>query len=1186
MFNLIMNFILRSALFIFLFLSINLVSAQGLTCSSAMAVTPGNYLASALIGTPSTPGLNGNGNTLTAGWYSFTPNSSGSISINSCGGGSDTRLWIWTGTCANLIAIANNDDFSGCYSTGSSPYASKIENITVLAGNTYFFEWDNQWEASGFSWTFSFDPLPMNNDAGISYLTNRYQRIPIVHASAGIPFGATVQNYSGGLLTNVVLTTEIYELPDTIQPIATLTSTPVQLISGTSQVISCGNWNASFSESKNLLIKYTKTQAQTDGVSANDVVYQDLILDYNYYARDNNQFETAYSWSSTNFSWKQGNVYQFLGPGSVSGVSYYVASSSTTQAYTIQIYNVLNGIPSTNPIYTSPVITANGPGWKTLSFSAPVVIAAGAQYLFVLSHSGTSGFSLGVSSATHTAGKSLIKVGSGAWNSIETYGLNAVFLMRPKFGNDPSDDIALLDNKNPGGENTQIHTRQALSGNQLNFWARAINQGTATVSGVTMTIQVKDAQNNLIYTATSAASDLLAGQIDTFIVAPFTIINLGTYSIDYIFNNPGDQIPQNNFKTTFFSRTTGQMSRTVGINGTQGLNATTIASNIVFGNNYQLNQNDVLDSVLFVLNPGTPAGYVASVKIYQTTDNGSGAMVPNSNAFANTISYTTTVADHLNGVVVKLPIAGGPINLVPGTYFFGVYQASSNIGNIRLASSTDYCSPNMVYFRWDQSNAGAWQSPSTLNYSFVVNPIFKTCLPITSTTNTSAASCGATNGGASLICSGGTGPLSYIWSNGSLASSISNVAAGLYEVTVSDANNCHQNLTVFIPNQSTLTVTATSQDVACSGQSTGSIALNVSQGTAPYNYAWSGNLGSGPNLTAIPAGTYSCTVTDAAGCVVIIEEEIVNLHTLSVASQGNQVLCHANATGVVELQVINGTAPYNFNWAGQNNTSNLISSTGPANFVCTVSDATGCSVAVPVQFTLTDLQTSINANNLTCSDDYSGSISLTTTGGLAPYAYAWSGIEIDTAALAGLAAGGYACIITDADGCSTSSAITLLAPAAWSVNAIVTPAIWGTDGAIELSVNGATGPYTYSWSNGATTEDLNNLEGNDYIVSITDASGCTYTDTITVESLVGLDAQELTQTVIYPNPSRGNVFVVGAAVEQIVMFNQMGQALAIEVQTLGKGAYEVITNNVATGSYILELRGAQDITRKALQIIK
>jgi hypothetical protein len=381
-----------------------------------------------LVGTPSTPGLNGNGVALTAGWYAYTPTSNGILNINSCGGGADTRLWVWSGSCGALTPVANNDDFAGCISTGTTAYASKIENIIVTTGNTYYFEWDNQWEATGFTWNFTFTALPMNNDAGITYVTNRYTRVPITQASAGIPFGATVNNFSGSALTNVVLTTEIFELPNTTTPVQTLTSTPVTLAIGASQVISCGTWAPVLTASKSYLVKYTKTQTQIDGVTSNDVTTQNLTLDFNYYARDNNTYLTGYNWSSTNFTWKQGNFYNFYGADNVTGVAYYVASSSTTQAYNILVYSVTNGVVSTNPVYTGPSITANGAGWKYHTFTTPLAVTAGSEFLFVVNHAGTAGFALGVSSATHTAGKSVIKVGTGAWTSTETYGVNVVFV--------------------------------------------------------------------------------------------------------------------------------------------------------------------------------------------------------------------------------------------------------------------------------------------------------------------------------------------------------------------------------------------------------------------------------------------------------------------------------------------------------------------------------------------------------------------------------------------------------------------------------------------------------------------------------------------------------------------------------------------------------------------------------------
>jgi hypothetical protein len=1160
-------------------------NAQGLTCATALPVTPGTFTASTLVGTPSQTGVTA------AGWYSFTPTTSGIVNINSCGGGSDTRLWVWSGSCSALAPVGMNDDFAGCISTGTSEYASKIENIIVTAGTTYYFEWDNVWEATGFTWSFTFTALPMNNDAGITYVTNRYTRVPITQASAGIPFGATVNNFSGSALTNVVLTTEIFELPNITTPVQTLTSTPVTLAIGASQVISCGTWAPVLTASKSYLVKYTKTQTQVDGVTSNDVTTQNLTLDFNYYARDNNTYLTGYNWSSTNFTWKQGNFYNFYGADNVTGVAYYVASTSTTQAYNILVYSVTNGVVSTNPVYTGPSITANGAGWKYHTFTSPLAVTAGSEFLFVVNHAGTAGFALGVSSATHTAGKSVIKVGTGAWTSTETYGVSVVFMMRPKFGSDPTSDIAFLNNRNPGGENTKIHTRQSLSGNDLQFWARAINTGTGTVTGVSMTVTVKDPSNAVIYTATSADQELIAGDIDTFTVANFNVTALGTYTIDYVFNNTSDQIPQNNSKTTSFARTTGEMSRTVGITGSLGVSTTSApgGTNIVFGNNYTINQNDYLDSVMFVLNPGTPVGYVATVNIYGTTLNATtGFMVPDLTPIASTVSYTTTTADNLNGVVVKVPVSGGTLNLAPGTYFFGVHQAavSTTIGNIRLATSTDYSSPGMTYYRWDQSNSGNWQSPTSINYSVVVNPIFKSCVAYNQTVATTAASCGANDGAATVSTTGGTGTINFNWANGNSTPTISNVAAGQYSLTLSDVNGCPLTFNVVVPSQSNLTVSAVTQDVTCGGQSTGSIALTASQGVTPYVYSWANNLGSAATLSNIPAGTYQVTVSDATGCIVIFNDTVVELSNLAGTMNGTDVLCNSTQTGNLEISAASGVTPYTYQWIGTNNTSTYVTSVGPGTYACVVTDGLGCTDTVVTVLAVSNIAASASASNPLCYGTNTGSVTVAGTGGQAPYTYDWAGSTVSSATLSGLGEGAYSCVVTDAYGCSTSASATVVEPAAWTVSAAVTPAIFGTDGAIDLSVSGSTSPYTFSWDNNATTEDLTNLDGGDYIVTITDASGCTYTDTIVVGSLVGLETQNLEETVVYPNPNNGDMYIVGAAVEQIALYNQLGQRIAFETISLGANAREIKVSNVATGTYILELKGAEQVLRKSIQILQ
>jgi hypothetical protein len=1158
--------------------------AQGLTCATALPVTPGTFTASTLVGTPSTPGLNGNGVALTAGWYTYTPSSNGILNINSCGGGSDTRLWVWSGACATLTPVANNDDFAGCISTGTTAYASKIENIILMAGTTYYFEWDNQWEATGFTWSFTFAALPANNDAGITSVANRNTRVAISQASYGIPMGATVKNFSGSPLTNVVLTTEIYELPNTTTPIQTYASSPVTLGIGAEQNITSGTWAPVLNASKSYLIKYIKTQTQIDGVSSNDQTTQNLTIDYNYTARDNNVYQVAYNWSST-LEYTQGVIHTVFGADNMTGAAYYIQSTSTTQVYNVQVFQVNAGVVATTPLYTSANITANGAGWKFHTFPTALPVTAG-EYLIAIKKTGTTSFPVGADLSLFTAGKNLVRTGTaGAWNPVEAYGVSPAFMIRPKFGNDPTNEVAFLNNANPGGQSTKLHTRQSLTGNDLAFWARCVNTGSAAVTGVTLTVTVKDASNAVLYTATSAPQDLAPTQIDTFTVANFNVTALGAYTIDYVFNNTGDQIPQNNSKSTSFTRTTSEMSRTVGVTGSLGVSSTSApgATNIEFGNNYTITQNDYLDSVLFVLNPGTPIGYVASVNIYGTTANATGVLVPNTTALASTITYTTTAADNLNGAVIKLPIASGTLNMAPGTYFFGVYQAAVATGNIRLATSTDYSTPNTVFYRWVGSNGGTYAASG---YSFVVNPIFKSCVAYNQTVTTTAASCGANDGAASIATTGGTGTVNFLWSNGATTANISGLGAGQYPCTLTDINGCPATVSVIIPSLSNLTVTATTQNITCGGQATGNISLNASQGVVPYTYNWTGNLNTTPTLSNIPAGTYECTVTDATGCIVIVSNTLTELSNISAAANGTEVLCNSAQTGNLEISATSGVAPYTYQWTGTSNTSTYVTSVGPGTYTCVVTDALGCTDTVVTVLAVTDLAATASASNPLCAGSGTGSVTVTATGGTGPYAYDWAGAITTGTVLSGLSGGSYSVVVTDAYGCSTSASASVNEPAAWSVSAAVTPAVFGADGAIDLIVSGASSPYTYSWNNNATTQDLNNLDGGTYVCTITDAVGCTYADTIVVNSLVGLEINNLNDVQIFPNPSNGQFFIASPALQAAVLFNQFGQQVAMELMPISEGRYQVLTNELANGSYILELQSQDAVVRKAIQLIK
>ena len=256
---------------------------------------------------------------------------------------------------------------------------------------------------------------------------------------------------------------------------------------------------------------------------------------------------------------------------------------------------------------------------------------------------------------------------------------------------------------------------------------------------------------------------------------------------------------------------------------------------------------------------------------------------------------------------------------------------------------------------------------------------------------------------------------------------------------------------------------------------------------------------------------------------------------------------------VVAILAAPSLAPYTYQWTGTSNTSTYVTSVGPGTYTCVVTDALGCTDTVVSVLAVSDLSATASASNPLCYGSGTGSVTVTAAGGTGPYSYDWAGAITSGTVLSGLGEGSYSVVVTDAYGCSTTASASVNEPAAWSVSAAVTPAVFGADGAIDMIVSGASGPYTYNWDNNATTQDLNNLDGGTYVIIITDSVGCTYTDSIVVNSIVGLDIKDLNNVQIFPNPSNGQFFIASPALNSVLLYNSFGQKVNIELTTIGDG---------------------------------
>jgi gliding motility-associated-like protein len=379
---------------------------------------------------------------------------------------------------------------------------------------------------------------------------------------------------------------------------------------------------------------------------------------------------------------------------------------------------------------------------------------------------------------------------------------------------------------------------------------------------------------------------------------------------------------------------------------------------------------------------------------------------------------------------------------------------------------------------------------------------------------------GDSTGQIQLTVNGGTAPYQYSINNGLTYQSqnyFDSLSAGSYSLFIKDANDCLIYSPVYDITEplTALNAGVTLPNLLCFGD-TGSIILNVNGGVTPYLFNWT-NGSISQNLNGISAGNYQITILDSNSCELIIDTVVIQPSDFQITYTKKDIDCNGNNNGEIDLAVTGGLSPYSYTWTGPGGpyTTEDLTGLNSGVYVVIVIDANnapGCEKTESI--TLIEpllLTSSISSVNLDCFQDYSGSISLTLSGGTSPYNYDWSGPSGYTnniEDLQNISAGNYTVIVTDFNNCliSDSDIITEPSDIFYSVDSIDLVCNNEPNGQIIFNASGGTPGYSFSIDGAVSYQVGNNfinLDAGNYSVWIKDAKGCEKNQIVVLDQPTG-----------------------------------------------------------------------------------
>lgn len=422
---------------------------------------------------------------------------------------------------------------------------------------------------------------------------------------------------------------------------------------------------------------------------------------------------------------------------------------------------------------------------------------------------------------------------------------------------------------------------------------------------------------------------------------------------------------------------------------------------------------------------------------------------------------------------------------------------------------------------------------------------------------------GGGTGGIYISVAGGTGPYTYLWNTGDTTQDITGVGAGIYNVAITDSKGCSASAGVTLTQPLPLFLSVASfYNLNCNNDSSGSIDITVNGGIPPYTFAWS-NGATTEDIYGLQADTFSTTVTDANGCVQTISQIITEPALLTTSITSVNVNCNGAANGSVDLTVNGGTPAYSYLWSNGATSQDLTAIAG-GTYSVVVYDSKGCSVTNAVTITEpAPIALTAVVTNVLCNGASTGAINLTVNGGAPAYTFSWSN-GAATEDINGLAAGTYTVNLTDANGCAASASFTVSQPAGLVLNAtpVNVACAGGGNGSIDITVNGGVFPYAYLWSTNATTEDVNGLSGGPYSVTVTDANGCTISQSFNITEPLVITSSIIATNVVCNGTNSGtaDLTVTGGTAPYTYFWSTFQTSQ--DLTGLAAGTYYVVITDV------------------------